>query len=29
MLQKKGLSEADRSYWTEMGWLGKKNPWKN
>ncbi|MDO5136717.1 MAG: NAD(P)H-dependent oxidoreductase [Eubacteriales bacterium] len=28
ILQKGGLSEADRSYWEEKGWLGRKRPWK-
>lgn len=27
-LQRKGLNEKDASYWKEMGWTGKKRPWK-
>lgn len=31
LMHKGGMSadEADRMYWDEQGWLGKKRPWKN
>lgn len=28
MMQKKGWNESDCVYWEEMGWTGKKRPWK-
>ena len=28
VLQKKGFNEADRIYWKEKGWTGRKRPWK-
>lgn len=28
MVQKKGWNEPDKNYWFEMGWTGKKRPWK-
>lgn len=28
MMQKNGWNEADKKYWEEKGWLGKKRPWK-
>lgn len=27
-MQKKSGNEADRAYWEEQGWLGRKRPWK-
>ena len=27
-LQKAGWNEADRKYWEEKGWTGKKRPWR-
>ena len=27
MLQKAGWNEADRKYWEEKGWIGKRRPW--
>lgn len=29
LLQKKGISEVDKSYWTQKGWLGSARPWKS
>ena len=29
MLQKNGWNESDVRYWKDMGWLGKKRPWKD
>lgn len=28
MMQKNGWNPADKDYWREKGWLGKKRPWK-
>ncbi len=28
LLQRKGFNEADRIYWKEKGWTGRKRPWK-
>lgn len=28
LVQKKGWNEADRIYWSEKGWTGRKRPWK-
>lgn len=29
LAQKNGWNEADKNYWIEKGWTGKKRPWKN
>ena len=28
MVQKNGWCEADKKYWNDKGWTGKKRPWK-
>lgn len=28
MMQKNGWNERDMKYWNDMGWMGKKRPWK-
>ncbi|MDO4276314.1 MAG: NAD(P)H-dependent oxidoreductase [Eubacteriales bacterium] len=28
LVQKNGWNEADKNYWVEKGWTGKKRPWK-
>lgn len=28
MMQRNGWNPADRDYWKEMGWTGRKRPWK-
>ena len=28
LLQRKGITEKDRLYWKEKGWIGNKRPWK-
>lgn len=28
LVQRRGFNEADRAWWTEKGWTGKKRPWK-
>lgn len=29
LAQREGFNEADKNYWHEKGWTGKKRPWKN
>lgn len=28
LVQRKGVLEADSTYWKEKGWAGRKRPWK-
>lgn len=28
LMQRKGFNERDAKYWKEMGWTGRKRPWK-